>query len=1410
MNRLLKIILSLIILVSGSFDYLAAQDSKSFYEQKNFGNNIIYELIEHVLVDSDGFIWIATSTGLHYYDGYEFNLLQQTSQEPHFVPLYYVIRLFEDSTGNIWIFTLNDGICVYNKKDKSFYNYQNNPDDSASISSQKLSRELQLVTEDEQNGTIWFNTENGLNAIEHEDREIKRFHGDLDGHIMYDPQRNSLWIADNRLKLFDPNTNELQIFEDQTEYTKNPEIIHTTFFDDNGLIWIGSDNGLQLFDTQELKYIDVEAYLKDKLRFEPEAFNWLDNSVTAIYQDFRGRMWIGSEKSIYIISRETGKFSKLRNGEVENYGIINGIYGSENGTVFITLDNRNIIKINANVQSFEKITSLFEGKNVRSIAKDADNNLWVGTGNSGLFKLIDSNPEKYIQYQHNPDDNTSLNSNYITAIHIDAYQRLWLGSFKDGFCFADGFSETGQLFFERSNFDRKVEIHEFTEGPDGNLWISTESGFYIHNRKLDTLIHYGDFKNQLKEVQNINIQSVIHNPPNEFWLATWNKGVCKLIINSDSLLSSRVAKDSIVYINQIRNIDGKLLDNRFISILQDQNNTLWLASFSDGLVKLDITNPPFKFNNYGKSSGAPSNTVNAIINDHHGNIWVSTLKGLAKFDPIDERFFSYHEIDGLHSNSFIWDSYYQEENGKMYFGGINGITSFYPDSIRNNIKSPKSYISRLTINHKEIEVGEKVNNRILLTEDIRYTKSLTLTHKEPVFTLEFAALDINNASEVIFAYKLDGFDSDWIEATSDNRVATYTNLEKGTYQFMVKATTALGVWLEEPAIMEIEILPPWWKTYWAYALYLTIFLVLLYLFQLELKKRSSLQHQMQLEHYQHEKENELNKDKFQFFTNLSHEFRTPLTLILGPIDRMIDNNEGNNRVHQNLILIRKQAERLEKLTNQFLNFRKFERDNLQLKTAEGDIIEYLKEMALAFRQHANIKSINFQYNPDPPELRLYYDRDKLEIIVTNLLSNAFKFTPPRSSVELKVTTTSREQIEKMINRPHSTPYTYFGDIKINLKKWVQIEVKDNGIGIEPEQLQHVFDRYYQSGNPGKITSSGIGLEITKNYVELHSGCILVSSAREQGTNFYVWLPLGKAHLRADQIINDFIPSEDSRHYSFIEEAEDEAYLQQPSKKEPVTSTLNGLPLLLIVDDNKDIVSFLKNNFQNNFRIETAKNGKEGLKKASELIPDIIISDIIMPEIDGLEFCASIKKDVRTSHIPVVLVTARTSTVFQAEGLETGADDYITKPFDVKLLNLRIRNLLDSRKKLQARYSDSKFINPEEITFTKPDELFLNRVIDIIEHNISDPSFKVEILTKELGMSHSVLYKKIMALTNLTIIEYVRTIKLKKASQLLQQNHKSINEVSHLVGFTDPKYFSRSFKEFYGSTPSDYRKKQGKI
>ncbi|MGK7396984.1 MAG: ligand-binding sensor domain-containing protein, partial [Candidatus Cyclobacteriaceae bacterium M3_2C_046] len=426
-----------------------------------------------------------------------------------------------------------------------------------------------------------------------------------------------------------------------------------------------------------------------------------DNSVTAIYQDFRGRMWIGSEKSIYIISRETGKCSKLRNSEVENYGIINGIYGSQNGTIFITLDNRNIIKINANVQSFEKITSLFEGKNVRSIAKDADNNLWVGTGNSGLFKLIDSNPEKYIQYQHNPDDNTSLNSNYITAIHIDAYQRLWLGTFKDGFCFADGFSETGQLFFERSNFDRKVEIHEFTEGPDGNLWISTESGFYIYNRKLDTLVHYGDLENQLKEVQNFNIQSVVHNPPNEFWLATWNKGVCKLIINSDSLLSTKVSKDSILVINKIQSIDGKLLDNRFISILKDQKNILWLASFSDGLVKLEITSMPFKFSNYGKSSGAPTNTVNAIIDDHEGNIWVSTLKGLAKFDPIDERFFSYHEIDGLHSNSFIWDSYYQEENGKMYFGGINGITSFYPDSIRNNIKSPKSYISRLTINHKE-------------------------------------------------------------------------------------------------------------------------------------------------------------------------------------------------------------------------------------------------------------------------------------------------------------------------------------------------------------------------------------------------------------------------------------------------------------------------------------------------------------------------------------------------------------------------------------------------------------------------------------------------------------------------------------------------------------------------------------
>jgi signal transduction histidine kinase/AraC-like DNA-binding protein/sugar lactone lactonase YvrE len=1395
-------IILLIFIQLAVYHSVISQISGSFYEQKKFGGDLVYELIEDILIDGDGFVWIGTSTGLYCFDGYNYKRIQQDSKKQDFIPLYYVIDLYEDTQGNIWILTINDGISVYNKKDNSFYNYTYQEDNN-SLLSNKLSRQFNIITESITDNKIWVISNSGLNQIDHQLRTVKQYPMEIEGHLLYDDNQEVIWVAGNQLKWFDPKSSKPQLKE--IAQLLKSEQIKAMLKDPLGNLWLGSEAGIYIYVPEKDKVITLHELFQGKKEYKSADYKWESQNISSLYLDYQNRIWVGAGTAVYVVNPLTGSCFQLKQKNPEydlpdqELQMVEGIYGNQRGTVIITYEYRGMTKINVKVEPFEPMVQFFYGKNIRSIAKDSKQNLWIGTGNDGLYKLNNGSLTDFQHYKHDSHNPKSLNSNYITAIHFDPYKRLWLGTFKNGFCYTD-YPNVDNLSFVRSLLERNIEIHEFTEGPSGNLWISTEAGFYIYDRHLDTLIHYGDLDKQVKAVKNINIQSVVFNQPNELWMATWNKGICKLIVDNSFNSENNSGKDSLFIYDKIKDVNKVRLDSRFISIIKDKEHNLWLASFSDGLVKMEIKQNNLNFIKYDRSSGAPANTINAVVQDKKGNIWVSSSSGLGKLQTETGLFNNYYEPDGIHDNTFIWDSYFQDTDGKIYFGGLNGLTAFHPDSIESVNIPLQAYISRLTINHKDVNVGDTVNNRVILSQNIRFAKKITLTHQEPVFNLEFAALNIEDPSEVSFAYQLEGFDEDWIYTNSNNRVATYTNLERGLYRFKLKASTSFGVWNEDPVVLEIEILPVWWKTYWAYSIYIIIFLILLYLFQLELQKRVALVHQIEMEHFQHEKENELNKDKFKFFTNLSHELRTPLTLILGPVERMIESNEGNSRVHQNLLLIRKQTEKLLNLTNQFLNFRKFEKDNLILKAAEGNLIIFLQEIALAFRQHAILKSINFQYQPGIDSLKLYYDRDKLEIIISNLLSNAFKFTPPQGHVHLKVTEKNIDEIKRIIKSSEAEKSSHFGKI-INSKYFVEMEVSDTGCGIDKTKIQNIFQHYFQSGSIDKISSYGIGLEIVKNYVELHSGCIYVTSKEGFGTSFYIWLPKGNTHLKNDEIISDFIPSDDSRHYNIPSDIFAETNLEY----NVIPNQTDTLPVMLIVDDNPDIVAFLKDNFRNHFQIKTATDGKDGLSKAFDLLPDVIISDIMMPGIDGLEFCATIKSNIRTSHIPVVLLTARTSSIFQAEGLETGADDYITKPFNVKILNIRIRNLIESRRKLRARYSQDIFLKPKEIANNKPDEIFLNETIRIIEKYLDDPDFKIEILTTELGMSHSVLYKKIMALTDLSIVEFIRSIRLKKASYLLKEQQSPISEISHLVGFSDPKYFSKSFKEFYGKTPSEFRR-----
>jgi signal transduction histidine kinase/DNA-binding response OmpR family regulator len=814
---------------------------------------------------------------------------------------------------------------------------------------------------------------------------------------------------------------------------------------------------------------------------------------------------------------------------------------------------------------------------------------------------------------------------------------------------------------------------------------------------------------------------------------------------------------------------------------------------------MNLDNGKPSFLKYDKTKGAPDNSIFGIADDKSGNIWVSTNRGIGKFDPKTEKFKSYNESDGLQSNSFIWDASFQSIDGEIFFGGSIGLNSFYPDSIIDNIKLPVVYISKLMVNNKVINVREKFDNRIILEKNIRYTSEITLTSNESVFSLEFIAMDNVSQDEVLYAYQLEGFDKDWIYVNADKRTVDYTNLDDGTYFFKVKASNSDGFWNEKPVILKITILPPWWKTYWAYLLYLLVFALLLFFFRRLALIRAKLKNELVIEHINRVKDEELHQSKLKFFTNISHEFRTPLTLILGPLERIMATGQGDNLMKRQFLMIKRNADRLNLLIDQLMDFRKIDNGLMTLDAAEGDICKFICDISLLFEGSAIEKNISLSIKCSGNNFNVWFDRDKMEKIIYNLLSNAFKFTPDNGIIVINVSFISGSQVS------HNSAINLNESAKGSINQYVEISVEDSGIGIPASNIEHVFERFYKGGNSEIIAQkgTGIGLALTKDFVELHGGEIFVKSDEGKGSCFTFWLPKGDNGNRKVQY---------TTHDSLQLNAETIIWDGHNNIKnndfetgsESAPARIKGkAPLILVVDDDSEIVKFIGDSLNSKYKIIDAENGLQGLQSAVENNPDLIISDVMMPEMDGIEFCQKLKTNLKVSHIPVILLTAKTALESRIEGIETGADAYLSKPFSIKLLEAQVNNLLANRKKLREEFSKKITVEPSEITITSTDEKFIKKAILLVEEHIGDPEFSVEQLGSSLGLSRSHLHRKLVAITSQPATEFIRTIRLKRSAQLLVQSKLTVEEITYKVGFNSPSYFTKCFRLHFGMTPSEY-------
>jgi signal transduction histidine kinase/streptogramin lyase len=1083
------------------------------------------------------------------------------------------------------------------------------------------------------------------------DFTVEHYYGNFSGELKYDNKEKVLWIASNDLRKFNPKTRLTEYY--QIFAGKNHENIQVNSIqlDDDGLIWLGTNSGLIVFDRSDNRFYGIGEYLEKSGMANDADLSWSCKPVESLYIDHSGCIWIAIEKSIVRLDKYRG-LSQVFTHEINNPrslldSKVTGIYGNDDKTLWVVYASGGISKVNIINQPFEYFKVVpgspksLAGNAVRSVFQDPGGNLWIGNYSDGLNLIAADGNGHVVHFRNDPSNLNTISSDYITSIFADSRERLWIGTFDKGFCVADQIYGTDRLLFKRFQYDLNLEVQDFCEDAAGNIWVGTQWGLFLYNSESEQLIHYGESENQLPEVQDFNIQSILYEPPNILWIATWNRGLSRLTIGSDSRLSGKASRDSLIIYEEIVDINQTKIDKSFITLYKD-NNIIWLGSYLNGLVKMILHADGADFVKYDQAAGAPGNSVYGIAKDETGKILISTNNGLGRFDPESERFTNYYESDGLLSSAFIWNSSFQSSDGKVFFGCVNGLIAFYPSELSEDIIDYNVQISRLVVKNKELKIGDRINGRQILTRSLQYTDCITLV-REPAFTIEFLAVNPPNPSEIIYSYMLEGYDTDWIHTNAKNRYVTYNNLRQGTYTFMVKASNNISHSDQNPASITVKILPPWWRTATALTAFSVLFLILLIVFRFLILTRIKLAHKAHLEYLERKKTEELYQFKMRFFTDISHEYANLLSLILTPLQNITARIGNDPQMARQSLLIKKNSERLMKLTEQVIDMRKIDFNKMKIVFSMGDIIAYARELTLSFSETALQRSISMEFVSDNNSFITWFDESKLDQIIFNLLSNAFKYTPDNGEICTSI---------GILNNPDKDS----GDNKENGARIIEIRIRDNGIGIPAQSQDKIFERFTKIDRKDSVArrGAGIGLAITRELVELQSGTISFISEENKGTEFIIRLPVIANPGECDEM-TEFLTEAKTKltGQNFVHEGDHEFINKCHQNNTPPEK---GKPVILLVEDETEIRDFIRENFKSSYNIHEAEDGRKGLDMALKIVPDLILSDIVMPVMDGIELCKRIKSDKRICHIPVILLTARSDSESILEGIKPGLMD----------------------------------------------------------------------------------------------------------------------------------------------------------
>ncbi len=1358
-----KFIESIIISLLLTFNFNILLGQNAHVEFQSIKKGLPHQLVRSILNDNKGFIWFGTHGGLARYDGYDFRIYENNPSDS--LSLYHntVNALLEDYRKNIWIGTA-EGLCLYdseNDKIKNYNQYIKDPLFRGNICVSSLY--------DDKKGNLWIGTiGNGLIKLNIDSlkpsfyfqfpddiKSIKSNYvtsiapidgkiavGTYEGIDIYDHHSNSFSNFNKQIIKFDNNTN------------RNISCLYTN---DEKILWAGTPDGVYKVFKSGLEYKVEKIEL-------PGNENFSGKLILNITGDNENNIWIGTDNNgLYCYNTITSSVKFYHNEEGNTKSIssntISSILFDSNATLWIGASHNGINYFNKSYKRFEHFQRNIFNENtlsdddVRAFVPDIKGNIWMATDGGGISKFDPSNRQftKII----NKSTDRRFSNDAVTSLTIDEEGNIWIGSWTGGI---DKYSKD-EVFIKNYKCigsaevgNNKVVSLQFDK--KGRLWAGTSgSGIFLFDKSSDSF----NPVNIQDRGQAINtplfVTKIICDHKNNIWVGSLY-GLFKINESPDgNLIVERF------YNSEER---GSISSNRISTIYEDSNFNIWVGTDDMGLNLYSCDSNAFT--TIQKEDGLPNNSVKGIIEDKRGNLWISTYKSLSIFYPENKAFNNYDESDGLNVIGFYNSSCYLSEIGELYFGGSNGFVIFNTDKIKDGKKVKPVYLTDFKVFNKSIEPGTKGSP---LKKSIDETERIVLSHKQSSFSIDFVSINFTSAKDQ-FAYILEGLEDDW-NFIGSSRTASYTYIRPGNYVFKVRNSNTEGIWNDNPKVLEIKILPPWWKTIWSYIAFsiinLTLIIFILRLLLIKAKQSRDL---------------ELDKMKMQFFTNISHELRTPLSLILAPIENIFATNKLSGHLKDQLLVINKNANNLYRLINELMDFSKADENKLLINVRQGDILQQIRETASSFNNVAEDRKIKYVIESTESEIKACFDKGKIEKIIMNLLSNAFKYTPDNGEISIEVI----KNIQSDKKYPDGS---------------IQINVKDNGIGISDDNIKKLFNRFYQVNDSENINKSGtgIGLSLVKILTELHKGEVTVKSKKNSGTTFSVTLPLGDTLFKKEEITNS--PTD------LVMDREVKEELDENIDAEEKVKTLS----LLVVEDNIELRTYLVSVLSEEYKIFEAPDGRSGLEIAVNEVPDLIISDVVMPNMSGYELCLKVKKNIITSHIPVILLTAKTTTDDVIEGTETGADAYITKPFSLKLLKASIKTLIETRRRIFKRFSQEVYILPKEMSSNNLDQEFLEKIIRHIDENISKEDLSVETLSAFLLMSRGHVWRKVKALTGQTVTEFIRTIRLKKSIKLIEEGQLNISEIAYRVGFASPAYFTKCFREHFGKSPSWFLSKKNK-